>query len=61
MATQTAQRYEGTAVAEPPQGGNRRNAGESPRRYTSSSNEDQADTSVMGKLRGFRVEFGPSR
>jgi type IV pilus assembly protein PilC len=61
MATQTAQRYEGTAVAEPPQGANRRNAGESPRRYASSSSEDRADTSVMDKLRGFRVEFGPSR
>jgi type IV pilus assembly protein PilC len=61
MATQTAQRYEGTAVAEPPQGANRRNAGESPRRYASSSSEDRADTSVMNKLRGFRVEFGPSR
>ncbi len=61
MATQTAQKYEGTAVAEPPQGANRRNAGESPRRYASSSSEDRADTSVMGKLRGFRVEFGPSR
>jgi type II secretory pathway component PulF len=61
MATQTAQKYEGTAVAEPPQGANRRNAGESPRRYASSSSEDRADASVMGKLRGFRVEFGPSR
>ncbi len=61
MATQTAQRYEGTAVAEPPQAGNRRNAGESPRRYASSSSEEHGDTSVMDKLRGFRVEFGPSR
>ncbi len=61
MATQTAQKYEGTAVAEPPQGANRRNAGESPRRYASSSSEDGAEASVMGKLRGFRVEFGPSR
>jgi type IV pilus assembly protein PilC len=60
MATQTAQRYEGTAVAEPPQGANRRNGGESPRRYAPSG-EDYADASVMGKLRGFRVEFGPSR
>lgn len=61
MATQTAQKYEGTAVAEPPQVANRRNAGESPRRYASSSSEDHADASLMGKLRGFRVEFGPSR
>jgi type II secretory pathway component PulF len=61
MATQTAQRYEGTAVAEPPQAGNRRSAGESPRRYVSAATEDRADTSVMGKFRGFRVEFGPSR
>ncbi len=61
MATQTAQKYEGTAVAEPPQAGNRRSAGESPRRYASSSSEEHADGSVMGKLRGFRVEFGPSR
>jgi type II secretory pathway component PulF len=61
MATQTAQRYEGTAVAETPQAGNRRSAGESPRRYVSAATEDRADTSVMGKFRGFRVEFGPSR
>ncbi len=61
MATQTAQRYEGTAVAEPPQAGNRRNAGDSPRRYASAATEDHADTSVMGKFRGLRVEFGPSR
>jgi type II secretory pathway component PulF len=61
MATQTAQKYEGTAVAEPPQVANRRNAGESPRRYASSASEDHADASLMGKLRGFRVEFGPSR
>ena len=61
MATQTAQKYEGTAVAEPPQGANRRDGGESPRRYASSASEDRADTSVMGKVRGFRVEFGPSR
>jgi len=59
MALQTAQKYEGTAVAETPQGANRRNAGESPRRYASSPSE--ADASLMGKLRGFRVEFGPSR
>jgi len=61
MATQTAQRYEGTAVGEAPQGVSRRNAGESPRRYASSSSENQADASLMGKMRGFRVEFGPSR
>jgi type IV pilus assembly protein PilC len=61
MATQTARRYEDTGVAESPQEGNRRNAGESPRRYASSSSEDRADASMMGKLRGFRVEFGPSR
>ncbi|MCL5282936.1 MAG: type II secretion system F family protein [Planctomycetes bacterium] len=61
MATQTAQRYEDTVVVEPPQGANRRSAGESPRRPASSANEDRADASVMGKLRGFRVDFGPSR
>ncbi len=61
MATQTAQRNEGTAVAEPWQGGQRRNVGESPRRHASSSSEGPAETSLMGKMRGFRVEFGPSR
>jgi type II secretory pathway component PulF len=61
MASQTTSRYEGTAVAEPPQGANRRNGAESPRRYASSSGENHADASAMGKLRGFRVEFGPSR
>ncbi len=61
MATQTAQRNEGTAVAEPWQGGQHRNGVESPRRHASSASEAHADNSMMGKLRGFRVEFGPSR
>jgi type IV pilus assembly protein PilC len=61
MASQTAQKYEGTAVAEPPQAGNRRSAGESQRRHASASSEDHGDASLMGKMRGFRVEFGPSR
>jgi type IV pilus assembly protein PilC len=61
MATQTAQRNEGTAVAEPPQGASRRNAGESPRRYASSGGEHRAEVSLLEKLRSFRVEFGPGR
>jgi type II secretory pathway component PulF len=61
MATQTVQRNEGTAGAETWQGGNPRSAGESPRRHTSAPVAERADGSVLGKLRGFRVEFGPSR
>jgi type IV pilus assembly protein PilC len=58
MATQTAQNYEGTAVLEPRQGSSPRSPGESPRRYRSS---ETTEDSVLGKLRGFRLEFGPSR
>ena len=61
MATQTAQRLEGTAGGETRQGASPRNAGESPRRYASPQGADREDDSVIGKLRGFRVEFGPGR
>jgi len=61
MATQTAEKYEETAVAEPRPGASYRSSGEGPRRYSSSESAGCADDSVMGKLRGFRVEFGPRR
>ena len=61
MATQTAQRYDETAVVETRQGANYRSSGEGPRRYGAPESVDRADASVLGKLRGFRVEFGPSR
>ncbi len=61
MATQTIDRIEGTAVAENGSGAGYRSAGESPRRYASTSGADHTDDSIMGKLRSFRVEFGPSR
>jgi type IV pilus assembly protein PilC len=58
MATQTAQNNEATAVLEPRQGAGHRSAGESPRRYRSGETTDE---SMMGKVRGFRLEFGPGR
>jgi type II secretory pathway component PulF len=61
MATQTAQRCDETAVVETRQGANYRSSGEGPRRYGAPESADRVDASVMGKLRGFRVEFGPSR
>jgi type IV pilus assembly protein PilC len=61
MATQTAQRYEGTTAADAAQGVNRRNAGDIPRRHASAFGGNQAEASLVEKMRGFRVEFGPSR
>jgi type II secretory pathway component PulF len=58
MATQTTQSNEGTAVLEPRQGAGHRSSGESPRRYGAA---ETADGSVMSKMRGFRLEFGPGR
>lgn len=61
MATQTAQRHDETAVREARAGGNSRSSGEGPRRYEPTDSAGAPDASVMNKLRGFRVEFGPSR
>jgi len=61
MATQTVQKLDGAAPAETRQGASPRSSGESPRRYGAPRSADRSDGSVMGKLRGFRVEFGPSR
>jgi type IV pilus assembly protein PilC len=57
----TASKSEGTAVAEPPQAASRRSAGEGPRRHAFGAGDDHAQASLMEKMRGFRVEFGPSR
>lgn len=61
MATQTLQRNETTTGFESRPGSNPRSSGESPRRSASAASAAPADGKVMGKLRGFRVEFGPSR
>jgi type IV pilus assembly protein PilC len=61
MATQTMDKLEQAASSETWQGGNSRSAGESPRRARSSSGIEPTDGSLIAKMRGFRVEFGPSR
>ncbi len=61
MATQTIDRLEETTTAEGGVVTAPRGSGESPRRYGSAPGEERADGSFVGKLRGVRVEFGPSR
>jgi type IV pilus assembly protein PilC len=55
MATQTLEKNDGTAVAETWQEANPRGS------YGQSEGSGGADGSPMGKLRQFRIEFGPSR
>lgn len=59
MATHSIQDYETTASESRPNGVPDSPV-DSPRRYESSRGTS-GDDSVMGKLKGFRVEFGPSR
>ncbi len=60
MATQTISRPEAASASENRQNASHRGSPDSARSY---SQVEQAggETSVMDKLRGFRVEFGPSR
>ncbi|MBN1506095.1 MAG: type II secretion system F family protein [Sedimentisphaerales bacterium] len=60
MAAHTAQDYEAAATSEVRQSGFHDNPIESSRRYESSHNVSGTD-SVLARLRGFRVEFGPNR
>lgn len=60
MATHTAQDYEAAATSEVRPNGALESPVESPRRSEPSTSASEAD-SVVGKLRGFRIEFGPSR
>lgn len=59
MAVHTAQDYETAATSDIRQGGASESPVESPRRSEPSQGASGAD-SVVGKLRGFRIEFGPS-
>jgi type II secretory pathway component PulF len=61
MATQTIPNNEGTAVSESWRAGNARGTPEPPRRYSSPEETGGGGETTMQKLRGFRVEFGPSR
>ncbi len=61
MATQTMDKLEQAASPETWQAGNPRGAGESPRRSRTSTGIEPTDGSLIAKMRGFRVEFGPSR
>jgi type II secretory pathway component PulF len=60
MATRTVQDYEAAATSEVWRSSPSEGAGESPRAHDQAQ-DSTATNSIMGKLRGFRVEFGPSR
>jgi type IV pilus assembly protein PilC len=60
MATRTGQDYETAASSENWQSSSADSPVESPRQYEPSSRAAGSD-SVVERLRGFRVEFGPSR
>jgi type IV pilus assembly protein PilC len=60
MATQTLSKHEETASPESRQGAGPRNSTVASRRYSEESSGG-AERSTMEKLRGFRIEFGPSR
>jgi type IV pilus assembly protein PilC len=61
MAMQTMQHYEETAGVEARPGANYRNVGDTAQRYGAPEEAERPDASFLDKLRGFRVEFGPSR
>jgi type IV pilus assembly protein PilC len=60
MAAHTAQNYEAAPTADIRQNGVSESPVESPRRYESFQGASGAG-SMMAKMRGFRIEFGPSR
>jgi type IV pilus assembly protein PilC len=60
MATRTAQDYEAAATSESWRTSAPEGAGQSPRRSEAVQDTAKAD-SVGNRLRGFRIEFGPSR
>ncbi len=60
MAAHTAQDYETAATSEARQNNAIESPVESPRRYGPSQGSSGGD-SVVSKIRGFRVEFGPGR
>jgi len=60
MATQTISRPEAASVSENRQNASHRGSPDNARSY-SQAEQAGGETSVMDKLRGFRVEFGPSR
>ena len=59
MAAHTAQDYEAAATSDIGQTGVHESPVESPRRHESSHDASGPDT-MVSKLRGFRIEFGPS-
>ncbi len=61
MATQTLSKHEESAVSESWQNAGHRGSGDNGRSFGPAEGGAGGDASVMGKLRGFRVEFGPSR
>lgn len=61
MATQTIPNSEGTAVSENWRTANARGTPETPRRYSSGEDTGGGGGTALQKLRGFRIEFGPSR
>jgi len=60
MATETVQNYEGTTISENWQNASTPGSEESSHSSSVASSEMQSG-SAMDKLRGFRIEFGPSR
>ena len=60
MATQTVPTHEDTAASESWQGASPRTT-DNFRSYGQGDGDGGANGSIMGKMRGFRVEFGPSR
>jgi type II secretory pathway component PulF len=60
MATQTVPTHEETAASESWQGTGPRTT-DNFRSYGQGDGDGGANGSIMGKMRGFRVEFGPSR
>ncbi|MBP7049786.1 MAG: type II secretion system F family protein [Phycisphaerae bacterium] len=61
MATQTISRQEEAAASESWQGTSHRGSGDGARGYSHGGAENAGGGSMVDKLRGFRVEFGPSR
>jgi type IV pilus assembly protein PilC len=61
MATQTLPNREGTGVSEDWQTANARSTPEASHRYSSFEEPGGGAQTTLEKLRGFRVEFGPSR
>ncbi len=61
MATQTIARHEESTASESWQGASHRGVADGDRSVVQAESGSGGNASVMNKLRGFRLEFGPSR